>query len=175
MCKMFTFYLFVAQLFEVSYYTVLVLWWPDTSVLLHVFILLPSQFSYAFIFFKIMTGSVIHLHCMCFDTGASRRRRHTHIGCAHTQRKVSDTKYLYSSALCWTSLCIMAHVEDVGTTVVSVISSEDNEGVSPSCDWLHWDQLHVDGYSFKNARRTFTWTACCICFECRSSGRTRRK
>ncbi|KAM8767006.1 ubiquitin-conjugating enzyme E2 E1 isoform X1 [Acanthopagrus latus] len=36
-----------------------------------------------------MTGSVIHLHCMCLDTGASRRRRHTHIGCAHTQRKVS--------------------------------------------------------------------------------------
>ncbi|XP_034561080.1 ubiquitin-conjugating enzyme E2 E1 isoform X1 [Notolabrus celidotus] len=33
-----------------------------------------------------MTGSGVSVHCGCFDTGASRRRRHTHISCTHKER-----------------------------------------------------------------------------------------
>ncbi len=57
---------------------------------------------------------------------------------------------MLSPCLC---LCLS---EDVGASNVSVFPSEENFRVGPSCDWLHWDQLHVDGYSFKTRGKAWS-------------------
>lgn len=42
-----------------------------------------------------------------------------------------------------------------GAVNVPVSPFEENLEVGSSSDWLRTDQLHVDGCSFKNARKSF--------------------
>lgn len=86
---------------------------------------------------------------------AAERHTYTH-GAVHTHKERYQVYNISMINLCTVTMCVTGvlwRISSDGKCVSALSSGGGNVGVVPSCDCLHSDQLHVDGYRF-----FFIWT-----------------
>lgn len=103
-----------------------------------------------------MTGSVAWFWCAggCVLTlerpGGGETHTYTH-GAVHTHKERYQVYNISMINLCTVTMCVTGvlwRISNDGKCVSALSSGGGNVGVVPSCDCLHSDQLHVDGYRF---------------------------